>query len=544
MAEPFEGYLQSHPGAALPAPFDPNLDIYVARDFETALAFAETLAAEHGFDMFRGQRRGWRLDPSLFRDGVDRQDAIAKISHLANWIGATPELASMHGDADATTAIAQHYGAPTWFIDFSRSPRIAGEFATTGPSGGEIGERLNDDYSVLVCGRRAFIEEAWAEDNAAQIETDGLPMVRVVEIDVRNLWRLQAQQGLFLMSRVDSSEHARQTGLVRIFFPRIEPPRAPSVAVYPEEKSHLELLLDQFMAHEWGWRVGRELFRAGLADAEATPIGAGRTLYTSPGGGAFIGSEETLGAVGYAGVAPAADENVPEPHPSWAPDRLAPWLAEPDERLADAVRNLTLTLRVDCLGDPAEAASTLRSELVIWMAGNPAARATALRIEAEPKEPVDLSGDSDLQRGAYADRAETARYLWDGLRRTPFSDREVAAAIANYLVIVMSRAEGDLYATVLALYGGHVLGVEGSSAGGRMRGFAPPDLVEAALREELQGSDARAALAACRYPNRLFRFDAFADLYARAFLPTAAYLKTAGPELLFNPARLDVFGLS
>jgi hypothetical protein len=61
---------------------------------------------------------------------------------------------------------------------------------------------------------------------------------------VPDLWRLEAQHGCFLFCPYDNVE--RLYDFDRIFFPNTHPLRGVRREdVYPERKSHLEVLLDQ-----------------------------------------------------------------------------------------------------------------------------------------------------------------------------------------------------------------------------------------------------------------------------------------------------------
>lgn len=551
--ETFDRYLESFPEARLPGAYSWEVSLYVAPNVEEAVRFAQTLRAEQGFDMFRGQRRSWRLQCSLYRDGIDQKEAGAKLAHLKRWIAATPELASIHGDDDAVTAIAQHYGLPTSMIDFSRDPAIAGEFAACGLPGPEAGHTRSDQHGLLICARSAAIREAWEQDNETMREEHGIDVVRVVEIDVKNLWRLQAQQGLFLYSRVDTDWLADVTPTVWICFPLVDPPHQESVSIYPEEKSHLELLLDHFFENEWGWRVGRKLGERAFAELETRDLGRGTVALQSKDGSAtLLTTDVSLRTDAQGRVQPKPDEQVPDPHPSWSDAALAPWLSEPDERLAHAVADRELKLAVDCAGPPFEAARNLAHQIVDWLDRASDARAHALQIRAEPRAPLDLSDAKQYIRDNFADRNTRAAYLWDGMRRLPYSNPQIATALSFFLILTMSRAEEAPYDTMKAVLQDR-LDVEYFSAGASGRGWASPDGVFAALRPDLgaiakndptadnTGISPRGALFGVRYPQRLFDFPRFVDVYAAEVLPTSAYLRLRGDALLFNPARLDIF---
>ena len=96
----------------------------------------------HG--LYRGQARGWNIIPSGWRFPDQIADNEKRLNILSTywkqWASSENDLAfDLFGridDRDAATAIAQHYGLPTSFVDFTFDPRIAMWFACS-DSGGE-----------------------------------------------------------------------------------------------------------------------------------------------------------------------------------------------------------------------------------------------------------------------------------------------------------------------------------------------------------------------------------------------------------------------
>ena len=139
-------------------------------------------------------------------------------------------------------AVAQHYGMKTPLLDFTHSPDVAGFFATDGGQNGDTG--------TIICINRQRFVESWADINNRYIASTGSSLVSIVEIDVKNLWRLQAQSGLFLRYHVDSTMLEMFSFMLHIYFPQkagtiiLE-----SARIYPKEKTHLEVMLDQQLSH-------------------------------------------------------------------------------------------------------------------------------------------------------------------------------------------------------------------------------------------------------------------------------------------------------
>jgi hypothetical protein len=80
---------------------------------------------------FRGQAQDWPVRSTLVRvETDDRQKTLEKINRYSWWIKNTPSLENLATDTDAAIAVAQHYGMPTNFVDFTTDPAVAAFFAS------------------------------------------------------------------------------------------------------------------------------------------------------------------------------------------------------------------------------------------------------------------------------------------------------------------------------------------------------------------------------------------------------------------------------
>src|SRR4051812_30884562 len=109
------------------------MKVFRAQSASEALEIAEQLRRRGEHDWFRGQRRDWPLKSSLVRLGeTERDEALAKLARFEHWVKSTRGLEDLAHNADMAIAVAQHYGLPTNFIDFTTEPKIAAFFATDG----------------------------------------------------------------------------------------------------------------------------------------------------------------------------------------------------------------------------------------------------------------------------------------------------------------------------------------------------------------------------------------------------------------------------
>ncbi|WP_375263375.1 FRG domain-containing protein [Palleronia sp.] len=202
---------------------------YDAPDLETAVALAADLKAEGHYLYFRGQRdANWQVVSSFGRANEEfRVKAVTELDAFFSFVRNAPHLVPYLQSDDAVIATAQHHGlALTNFIDFTRSPEVAGWFASDGASS-------EGEGAIFLVDPKA--EEAFAALGGT---------LRSIHLDVPNLWRLQAQKGLFLEAP-GSFDHLWP--LDRIVFPHSNGSSGiPRRHIYPDRKSSLELALEQY----------------------------------------------------------------------------------------------------------------------------------------------------------------------------------------------------------------------------------------------------------------------------------------------------------
>lgn len=221
-------------------------------NIEEAIALAARFRAAGRYRYFRGQRDAqWKVISSFAREGVaGRLRASEKIVAFAAWVREAEKLVPYLTDDDKIIAAAQHHQVtPTTFIDFSTDPLVAGWFAADGGVPGQQGAIYLLDPDEV-----SKIFEAFSRSG---------PVMRFLEVDVPNLWRLQAQSGLFLEAQCNID---RIWPLDRIVFaqtgvtPAIEKRR-----IYPDRRSHLEQMIEDYRLNN-----DREVALLGLIKSEKT----------------------------------------------------------------------------------------------------------------------------------------------------------------------------------------------------------------------------------------------------------------------------------
>src|SRR5687767_3370811 len=109
------------------------MNVIKAQNAMEALRIAEEVKRQGKHNWFRGQRRNWPLRSSLARlKDSEREGALRVSGRFEHWVKSTSGLEDLAANADMAIAVAQHYGLPTNFVDFTTEPKVAAFFATDG----------------------------------------------------------------------------------------------------------------------------------------------------------------------------------------------------------------------------------------------------------------------------------------------------------------------------------------------------------------------------------------------------------------------------
>ena len=488
-----------------------------------AIKLAEKLKASGKYDLFRGQRHTFDISPSIFRRDVDHEEANRRLDEFAGWIHRTPDLKSLHEDDDAIIAVAQHYGMKTPFLDFTYSPEVAGFFATNGGLDGDVG--------TIVCINRQRFIESWADINDRHVSSNGFPLASVVEIDVKNLWRIQAQSGLFIRCHVDPTMLEMFSFMLHIYFPQkagvtiLEASR-----IYPQEKSHLEVMLDHyFLIETYGERKRRlrEIFGTEISVNEDTA---------------------TKEVVSY-----FRSGRAPDPHWSWKSDFAKAWYAEPDERLSSATRTRSAELVMPDCTTPREFEKSVQANIQhsISLSQLPLRDHIEWSVLFEDRSIVYIDGEGEIARckdeWTLFSMGEMINRIYAGMRYLPYTDVQISRAITRYVNMVRFGCYEVIEETE---------GVEFSGGEIRGRGFCNRSSLLAAIREDFYslikpeklnaqgGMDFRDTFYVARFVRSSYVFEKFVELFVEDLIPSQAAVAVEGLTIGLNPMRIDVFGES
>lgn len=497
-----------------------NPDKYVsyAESMEEALKLAEEWKAEGRFDVFRGQARCWPLLSSLHRMGESGFNEMTDRSLLLyHFMHGNPVLKEYLTNIDHFFAIAQHYGFATNHVDFTTDPKIALYFATNSPSNA-IGE-----YACIICVKRTHFHEVMDFVEPVLSKYLGKKDLRpcFMDFDVKNLWRLQAQKGVFLFTPLAGMENLYP--FHKIEFPYSQPfKEISSEDIYPVEKSAVETYLDHYLESE---RRSRNMKR--IID--------------------FIGTDKVR-RIPKSSIFDYIVSSSP-PHYSWRKKYLLGWLESTNEPWEKISSKASIDLEL-----PHKHFRNFEDEEILLfieekLSSLPNIRTSIARLNViRTSRPFSKKYCHLLNRGC--------NLIWNGMRLLPYTDREIASSLGRFIIMFCeTRSEVNCENSRL-LWGAIKVALsngDGSNTRGFVSGYGVLQLKRKNILKYLKpewledATDNPVALLQLIFkPKYLFSFNAIRELFVLDLIPTQTILELDGenPLIYYNPAYLDVFGLA
>ena len=499
---------------------------HVFESVSGAVSAASHMRVEDGYDLFRGQRRPWPVVSTLRRlTGKPQSEAVARLNQFINWAKKEAALISYKFSSDQAIAIAQHYGIPTPFIDFTTSIEVAQFFATESDRNDLV---RHEDMSCIIAIKSAHLE-AWIRERFQR--TYQKPGPEILQLAIANLWRLETQAGVFLADHDLLDSYPWDY----LLFPASSNAEAviDSKVVYPNEKSDLELIIEQWFYHEKASSGTRTLLKT--FEKAGMEMNAMRSSPTD--------------GIGMKGII------RPEPHPSWM--RLdGSWL-RPTERFIEVqpkpgeILKISVRRGIDL--------DTIRSLVEVQL---PLDSLVDLRSRsAEWQFVVDGSTDHAM--------SETLRRQWDALRIDGYSETQIVesfvmsislAALKLGLISDLPRYNGSLGINddveLLKTLFGYDLLVEYTGLVGYNRALVNAVDLRLAVREDInsylpsdlykhsgstEAERMETLLIGIYKPSLLFDFHRFVDLYVRRIIPISVVFRPQMP--LYPVLNLEVFGV-
>jgi hypothetical protein len=500
--------------------------VFEASDVQEGVEIAHQLKADGKYDWFRGQVCDWPPHGSFLRLGVTGDDTQIqrtrrRIFMFAQWAQCMAELQYLMQPEAVHDffAILQHYGVPTYYIDFTTDPGVAGFFAADTKS------PPRERRSCIYCLNTKNLVETW--NDAKKLEKRADTQIELITIDVRNLWRLQAQHGTFVYTNY---KWEIDYPLDRIVFPYTDYPTYPTrEMIYPEHKSPLEQLLDQYFSLERA-TFTTDHMREMVQHARAR------------GGHAAL----TFARAFESGYYPRAFADVAQltQLASWSREALQAWNTDPHESFHETAGHIVRLKLGQCLiGEELRKAVSFGVKQVLR--SDPAVRLRAIDWEFD-----------DLLQGLDASCLNSfCRPAWNGMRRLPYSDDEIADAFGAIVILVIehfglaNQPEGDRQR--FSKWFGESVWVEfGYEDGSGSRGCVSRATLDLALRpgigtlltakEQWRAGDIKELFKVIYNPSLMFEFEVLKRAFAQEIIPAQVVLERS--PILFNPARLKTFG--
>lgn len=212
-----------------------------ADDVEQAVQFARLLSHDRRCDLFRGQPVDWNPVPGVLRSSIDQQLSNDRWKCFRGWAAAQPALAEFARHPKKLAAIAQHYGVPTYLLDFTRNPRVAAFFATHSDVATAEGP------GCIYCLASGALDAAHHNAPGYMRYYEITPQIERVEVD--GLFRMQAQEGSFVYANQATWTSFFRVDVIR--FPRTERVASPLPGdIYPAVQSEIEQLVADYFSNE------------------------------------------------------------------------------------------------------------------------------------------------------------------------------------------------------------------------------------------------------------------------------------------------------
>jgi hypothetical protein len=491
----------------------------IVSSLEEALNLANKWLRKGRFDLFRGQGRNWNLLASIHRGKNQKQYELdfERLKLLYSFMKSNAVLKEYIHNIDHFSAIAQHYGLNTNFIDFTTDPRIAAFFATHSSA-----NRV-DELACIICVQRKHFTEVidFAKPVIDRYLVNG-HRPEFLSLDVKNLWRLQAQKGHFLYTPFAGIETIYR--FHRILFPYSRPlEELKADDIYPGEKSVLETHLDHFFSAEHQSNNMKQII----------DLFGEKIVHRLPEGSIFDYIEAKC-----------------RPHHSWRQKYTFPWYQNIEEHWDDIgkKRCLQISLSYSKIRNLEDRALTVQIEQILD--NHSSCRSTVARLVVKRVGiPFNKKLNSQIHKGC--------NLIWNGMRSLPFTNREIAIALSRFIILMYSHEfwkRNDDYKPLM----GNVVYIDLSSGdGSHSRAYIGGQNILDGKRQNISKylkdkyrlvcEDNPVALTQLiNHPKYLFSFKGFRRLFVSDAIPYQTILEiyAKNPVIYFNPVHIKAFGLA
>lgn len=482
---------------------------YRISNLTEALNLARHFKVSGKYDLFRGQGQNWEVIPTMGRlDKSGLKKVKEKLERLHYYLQTHKPLEKFVSDIDWFYAVAQHYGLPTSYIDFSTSVKVAAFFATNSKS-----NKVGQDC-VIICLRENDFSK-FVEFTKSIYENDKVVPPYIAKPNVDNLWRLQAQQGCFLFTPYFDIEFFYNFD--KIIFPFTEPYKNISIeSIYPKRKSELEILLDQYFNAEKrleGYRRFKKFVEENKIERYVLPI---------------IEFDSLL--------------KQKTPHDSWKSSSYEEWLYKVNEEWKDVLYTNTLDIHFDLKNSINVQIQEIVNELSTAFSVKCIDRNSPVRFEIIAKPRL----TNKLTRII----SNSCVRIWDGTRNLPFSDSEIQNIIAQYVCLEIYENKFD---KTPSLTEEELITIELKNEYGSItRCYASPSKIVSSFRNDIKDvlvdkitdNISSEILLQVNEPSILFDFHKLIELFKSEIIAYQVLYNSenTNPVIFYTPTQVTVLG--
>ncbi|MCT4601998.1 MAG: FRG domain-containing protein [Marinifilum sp.] len=414
--------------------------IYKTKSIADALELAQEFKKKGKYNLFRGQAQNWEVIPTAGRVSKNKiQESEEQLKRLLYYFNSELSLKKYCSRIDDFFAIAQHYGLPTNYIDFTKSIDVAFYFATNSKS-----NKLNDNCSIICLNENDF--KSFVTFSKCLYERDQVIPPYIVTDNVENLWRLQAQKGCFLFTPYDKIEMFYDFD--KILFPFDSPfNKILKEDIYPERKSELEIMLDSYFDTERRIKGQKRMFS--FAKELNIPI----THIPEPNQFEILEKREI--------------------HKSWYSYTYRKWNFKLNEQWQDSSTQKTIHIFIlkPQLEQLKKLPQIIGANLNEEYLNNKIDRRTPLVFNIKVDIKLSMKNLSLMN--------ENCRRIWDGTRNLPFKNEEIFKIISKYLCLEIESLRKEVKTNLITLE-------MTNKYGSKTRFKASPENVVKAFRDDIE----------------------------------------------------------
>ncbi|MFS4467533.1 FRG domain-containing protein [Maribacter sp. 2210JD10-5] len=487
-------------------------EMHRVNNLEEAMNLAKKFSDSGKYNLFRGQAQNWNVTPSSARLNQNEfEEGIEKLKRLYSFFETSENLLKYQSNIDWFFAVAQHYGLPTNYIDFTTNYRVSAYFATNSNSN-EIGKE-----SVIICLNETDFADFIKHTQSIYLN-DKVIAPYISKIDVHNLWRLQSQEGLFLFTPYSNIES--YYNFDRIIFPYEKPYKGITKnLIYPENKSELEIHLDYYFNREERL-IGQKRFRK-FADEMKMPG------FTMPD----LKIDNFL-------------RNKKE-HKSWESEHFSKWsyafLENWKTLESESVINLKLPIDSNSYQEFSDTSMLSFNDLD-----------KDVKRNQNLKFVIDLNGNTKSFKDLAKRIENSCVRIWDGTRNLPFTNFDIYKIIIDYIffeyyehISEKAFSYGDRELIVLELTNKHH---------SMTRCYVTKSKLEEAFREDIKDvliedyeqDITSLVLLKVNIPQIIFDFEKLLALFKEEMIAYQVVYNSEkiNPVIFYSPTELNILGYS